>query len=160
MNQRQLNLTVSARTALVSVPAVRLHLGVDAETVLARIDAGEYRWVFDVSAAPRAEQRVRELRVWARELVQPESVRGLTVAEAIQGIIGGRERYYGTELGQLLMVSRPQIFRLHHRRALPGAVISGRLWVAREALVTFLTARLVGAEVQICHNGNFAKGEG
>ena len=46
--QRALNLSISQRTVLVTVDTLRTHLGVDADTILYRIDAGEYRWVLDV----------------------------------------------------------------------------------------------------------------
>jgi hypothetical protein len=152
--QRQLNLSISQRTVLLTVDALRVHLGVDADTILARIDGGEYRWVFDVSSVKQrrfnSSKHVRELRLWAREIVSPELTSGLTPAEAISEIIGNRPRYYGTEIAQLLLVSRPQIFRLHRQAAggpcsehgLPGEIVNGKLWVNRTVLVEFLKRRL------------------
>jgi hypothetical protein len=145
--QRSLNLSISQRTVLVTVDALRASLGVDAETILARIDAGEYRWVFDVSAVRsrrfHSSKHVRELRVWAKEIIAPEATSSLSQADAVTQIIGKRERYYGTEIAQLLLVSRPQIFRLNEGGELDGEIVSGKLWVKRASLEDFLTRRLV-----------------
>lgn len=144
--QRSFNLSISQRTVLVTVDALRVHLGVDADTVLGRIDAGEYRWVFDVSSVRQrrfhSSKHVRELRVWAREIIAPETTARLDEAAAIGEIIGNRARYYGTEIAQLLLVSRPQIFRLHENDDLCGDIVGGKLWVKRSVLVEFLTRRL------------------
>jgi len=146
-SQRSFNLSVSQRTVLITVDALRAHLGVDADTILARIDAGDYRWVFDVSAVRsrrfHSAKHVRELRIWANEVIAPEFVAALTEEQAVAEIIGGRERYYGTEIAQLLLVSRPQIFRLNQGKELDGEIVGGKLWVGRAVLADFLLRRLV-----------------
>lgn len=147
--QRTFNLSISQRTVLVTVDALRVHLGVDADTVLSRIDAGEYRWVFDVSAVRQrrlnSAKHVRELRVWAKEVIMPEVTSDLSPGEAVNQVLGKRERFYGTEIAQLLLVSRPQIFRLHESKELAGDIVGGKLWVTRAVLENFLRKRLVNA---------------
>jgi hypothetical protein len=153
--QRSLNLSISQRTVLLPVESLRVHLGVDADTILARIDGGDYRWVFDVSSVKQrrlnSAKHVRELRLWAREIVAPEVTRDLSPKAAVAEILGARERFYGTEIAQLLLVSRPQIFRLHESKELSGDIVGGKLWVQRAALETFLHKRLVNADLAVAH---------
>jgi hypothetical protein len=143
--QRQFNLAINQRTVLVTVDTVRACLGVDAETINAKVDAGEYRFAFDVSAVrPRrllSAKHVRELRLWTKEVIMPETTSGLTLLEAVQQILGTRERFGGTEVAQLLLVSRPQIFRLHEGKELPGDIVGGKLWITRRTVQDFLLRR-------------------
>ena len=139
--QRQLNIPVSARTVLVTTEVVRAARGVDADTVSAQVDAGELRWVWDVS---NGEGDVRELRFWAREIIAPETVTDLTPAAVVGMVLGkDRARWRGVELAQLLLVSRPHIFRLHEAKELPGEIVGGTLYVARAAVEKFLMKRRV-----------------
>ena len=140
--QRLLNFPpISHRTVLVKIDMLRALWGVDSETISAKVDAGEILWAWDVSAG-RGE--VRELRFWVRELIAPETVR-LTPAQTIQSVLGeGRTRWRGVEIAQLLLVSRPHIFKLHESGELPGDIISGVLYVQREAVRAFLASRLIG----------------
>jgi excisionase family DNA binding protein len=145
--QRHLNLSINQRTVLVTLDTVRASLGVDADSIIAKVDAGELRWVWNVS---NGTGEVRELRFWAREIVAPELTRELTPAKALELILGDsplavRKDWRGVEIAQLLLVSRPQIFRLHEAGELPGVIVGGTLKVKREALKTFLRTRLVGA---------------
>lgn len=141
LSQRQLNLSISQRTVLVTCDMVRAALGVDADTVTAKVDAGELRWVWNVSTGAGA---VRELRFWAKEIIEPATVARLSVFSALNLILGTeRTRWRGVEIQHLLLVSRPQIFRLHKEGDLPGEIVSGTLWVARAALKRFLTSRLI-----------------
>ena len=143
MNQRLLNLSINQRTVLVTVDMVRAALGVDADSVQARVEAGEFRWVWNVSAG---QGDVRELRFWAREIIAPETTKHLTVAMALNLILGlERLHWRGTEIAHLLLVSRPQIFRLHESGELPGEIVGRTLRVTRAAVVHFLTQRLVTA---------------
>lgn len=144
--QRHLSLSISQRTVLVTVDTLRTHLGVDADTILARVDNGEYRWVFDVSSVRQrrlnSAKHVRELRIWAREVIAPETTSGLSPEGAVRDILGKRDRFYGTEIAQLLLVSRPQIFRLHDSEELSGEIVGGKLWVSRAVLEKFLLRRM------------------
>ena len=139
--QRQLNLSISQRTVLVTVDMVRAARGVDADTISAQVDAGELRWVWDVSNGTGA---VRELRFWAREIIAPELCAELTPAAVVKMILGAdRARWRGVELAQLLLVSRPHIFRLHEGGELKGEIVSGTLYVPRLVVEKFLTQRRV-----------------
>lgn len=139
--QRHLNLSISQRTVLVTLDMVRAVRGVDADTITAQVDAGELRWVWDVSTG---EGAIRELRFWAKEIIAPEFCAGLKATKAVAEILGSdRARWRGVEIAQLLLVSRPQIFRLHESGELRGAVVSGTLYVDRAALEKFLARRLV-----------------
>lgn len=140
--QRHLNLSISQRTVLVTVDMVRAALGVDADTVSAKVDAGELRWVFDVSLG----EDLRELRFWAKEIISATACHDLTTAQAVKEILGTeRSRWRGTEIQHLLLVSRPTVMRLHHSSELPGEIIGGTFWAKRAALETFLRARLCAA---------------
>lgn len=150
--QRHLNLSISNRTVLVTGDMVRAALGVDADTITAKVDAGEFRWVWDVTAVEgreaRVEGRIRELRFWAKEIVAPQFVARLGVREALAEILGqDRQRFRGTELQHLLLVSRPQIKRLRDEGLLAGEIVGSTLWVNRSVVETFLTKRLVNSEV-------------
>ena len=140
--QRALNFTISARTALVTLDTVRAALGVDADTVNARVEAGEIRWVWNVALG----REIAELRFWAREFTQPEIVAAAdySPAKVVAEIIGSRSRWRGVEIAQLLLVSRPTIKSLVDSRALKGEVVNGAIHVWRGPLEKFLLARLVG----------------
>ena len=138
--QRGLNLPLSTRTVLVTLDTLRSVLGVDADSILAKVEAGELRWVFNVAVG----DDVRELRFWAKELIAPEFVTNLTIKQAIAEILGSqRARWRGTEIAQLLLVSRPTIMRLVNTEELPGDVIGGVIQVPRASLEKFLLARLL-----------------
>lgn len=139
--QRHLNLSISQRTVLVTVDMVRACRGVDADTIMAQVDAGELRWVWDVS---NGAGDVRELRFWAKEIIAPDFTGSLTPREAINQTLGtDRARWRGVEIAQLLLVSRPHIFRLHEADELRGEIVSGTLYVTRAVLEKFLTERLI-----------------
>ncbi len=147
--QRQLNLSISQRTVLVNTEALRAALGVDAETIYAKVDSGEFRWVWDVSAAgegreARGDGRIRELRFLVREVTSPDSLAGFDLAGVLQLMLGSeRQRWQGVELAQMLLISRPQVKRLSDAGDLAGDVVSGKLWVKRSVVEKFLNARLV-----------------
>jgi hypothetical protein len=129
----------SRRTVLVTLDVVRAVFGVDAEEVMKMVESGELQWVFDLSARGAA---YRELRFWTRELVAPERCL-MTPARAVQLILGeDRGRWRGTEIQQLLLVSRPSVLRWHRSGVLPGETLNRTLWVTRRTLEQFLTERL------------------
>jgi hypothetical protein len=132
-------LKISHRTVLVTADVVRAVYGVDTEAVMAKVESGELQWVFDVSVRGG---NCREPRFWARELMAPERCR-MTPAQAVQAILGeDRERWRGTAIQQLLMVSRPSVLRWHRAGDLPGKRVGHTFFVARRTLDQFLTARL------------------
>jgi hypothetical protein len=137
--QRHLNLSISQRTVLVTVDMVRAALGVDADSVIAKVEAGELRWVFDVSCGGS----ISEWRFWAKEIIAPEFCAGLTLAGAMKEILGSeRARWRGTEIQHLLLVSRPTVKKLHDDGALPGDIVGGTFSFRRATLETFLRQRL------------------
>ena len=137
-HQKRLNLSLSARTVLVTTDAVRAALGVDADTIAAKVDAGELRWVWNVALG----REIAELRFWAREIVAPEFVADYTPAKVVAEILGIRSRWRGVELAQLLLVSRPTIMRLVDAGELKGEIVNGAIHVWRAPLEKFLLARL------------------
>lgn len=138
--QRHLNFSISQRTVLVTVDMVRAALGVDADSIAARIDAGEIRWVWDVSGGTRT---VRELRFWTKEIITPDFTRSLSPARAISEVLGSsKPTWRGSEIAHLLLVHKSTISRLHEVGELPGEIVSGTLYVPRAGLEQFLVRRL------------------
>lgn len=139
-HQKRLNLSLSARTVLVTPDTVRAALGVDADTVAAKVDCGELRWVWNVALG----REIAELRFWAREIISPESVTAANYspAKVVAEILGSRSRWRGVELAQLLLVSRPTIMRLVNAGELKGEIVNGAIHVWRAPLEKFLLARL------------------
>ncbi len=146
--QRHLNLSISQRTVLVTTDMVRAALGIDADSVSAKIEAGELRWVFDVSsqrAVGANDKTIRELRFWATEIMAPALVANLSLAAALKQILGSeRARWRGTEVQHLLLVSRPTVKKLHDDGELPGDLVSGSFVFKRAALEKFLRSRWQG----------------
>jgi hypothetical protein len=134
--------SLNPRTSLVTLDFVRAARGVSADAVLAMVDDGKLRWVWDVSSG-RGD--IRAFRFLAAEVVAHESVRTLTTAAVVSLVLGSeRQRWRGVELAQLLLVSRPQIFRLRKAGAIKGKIDCGTLYVQRPVLEKFLVKRLVG----------------
>jgi hypothetical protein len=144
--QRPLGLALSQRTALVTMETVRAALGVDAETIWMRIECGQLRWVFDVSAVTNSQPgRLRELRFWAREVIAPETCRELAPEAVVDQVVGVKEREHlrSSEVAHLLLVSDPHVGRLWQRGLLPGLIAGRTLKLRRDGLVTFLRERIV-----------------
>jgi hypothetical protein len=147
-----LQVSLSQRTVLVPTDVVRAVLGVDTEAVVEKVDAGELMWVFNVSA----KSNIRELRFWVRELQSPECGR-LSSEEAVQRILGDRrQRWCGTQIQQLLMISRPSVMRWHRAGDLPGEKVGRTFWTTRTALEQFLTSRLCHKEPETGLIGDYA----
>jgi hypothetical protein len=89
--QRSLPLSVSAQVVLATVDVARAVLGVDAESVVAQVEEGKIRWVWDF-ACPGSTRR--ELRFWVPELssgTKPQPVEQV-IAAVIGATPGGRQR--------------------------------------------------------------------
>lgn len=136
--QRALPLAVPASTPLVDLNAVRAVRGVDADTILADVDEGRLRWVWNVAAQPG---EIRELRFWTLEVNLPDSVRRVTLEQVTDLILGARAEWRGPEIAQLLIVSRPTVHRLQHE--LKAARVGGVLKCQRSGLADFFKRRLV-----------------
>lgn len=139
--QRHLKLEIHERSVLVAMATVLDCFEVDSETISARVDGGELRWVWDVSAG---NGEIRELRFWKKELIAPEFCAQMSVTEVIKNVIGSEKpRWRGSELRKLLAASRPLISRLNKSGELKGDIVNGTLYVNRAVLEKFLTKRLV-----------------
>ena len=140
MIQRSLSLTLSQRTALVTVDTARAVRGVDAESILAEIEDGRIPWVWDI-ALPGSERR--ELRIWAEALLSAEC--GARSAESVIGEIIGTTRptLRGSEVERLLLCSAQMIMRLHAAGELAGALVGHTRHLRRDSLAEFLRRRRV-----------------
>jgi len=147
MKQTALALSLSQRTVLVTMETVRAVLGLDAETITQRVDSGELRWVFDVSAVTAEAQGsgLRELRFWSKELIAPEFCRGVTPDQAADQIVGmtTREWLRSGEVAHILLVSDPHVGRLWQRGFLSGEITGRSLKLRRASLITWLQSRLI-----------------
>lgn len=146
LNQRALSLRVEQRTVLVTVDAVRGKFVCDAESVWAMVDNGELRWAFDValglggSSSSSSSNHKRKLRFWTRELIAPETTRGLELDAVVASILGvHRTELRRGEIERQWIVSAQHVMRL---------VKSGQLKLSRPGHITrasaaaFLKARI------------------
>ena len=161
--QTQLPLVVHRRTALVTVDTARAVLGVDADTILARIELGAIRWAWDIGMHGRATDRViPEYRLWARELfsqppIIPAAPSQLTPQEVIHAVIGvERLRMTRVEVAHLLLCSRPHIMALVRVGELQADDANPLNFVTRLSLGKFLESRLLNGSVSRTpsHTGN------
>lgn len=143
-SQIPLAFTLSQRTVLVPVETVRAALGVDAETIYARIETGEIMWAWDIAVHTGRVNGVREIRIWARDFVAPGTTQSLDSAAVVNAVIGTeRDRLRAVEVAQLFIASRPHIDRLVTAGALCGPLVGHTQWITRESLERFLHSRLV-----------------
>jgi hypothetical protein len=140
MTQRTLSLTLSQRTALVTVDTARAVRGVDAESVLDEIEDGRIPWVWDIASL--GSER-RELRIWAEGLRSAEC--GVRSAEdVIAEIIGTtRPTLRGSEVERLLLCSAQLVKQLHEAGELRGALVGHTRHLRRDSLAEFLRRRRV-----------------
>jgi hypothetical protein len=110
--------------------------------VAEKVELGELQWVFNVSVG---KSNIRELRFWARELQSPECGR-MASGQALQHILGEREEWCGSQIQQLLMISRPSVTRWQRSGDLPGRKVGRTFWTTRAALEQFLKERLCSRE--------------
>lgn len=130
-----LNLKVSAATVFLDLQSVRAHFSLDAESVLAMVDAGELVWVFDIGLGDR-----RELRFWAKELIAPaECPRTLTTA--VQSILGSGATITRGQIERQWVTSAQHVMRLIREKEITLITPSK---VSRPSVVNFLTARWAG----------------
>ena len=144
-----LPLSVSARTALVTVETARAMLGVDSDTVFALHESGSLRWAWDIGASrahsARSAGERREWRIWARS-VQAYQKREALPFSTIQAVVGEilpvrRDRFPSGEAGQLLCCSRHHLSMLVRAGLLARSFTGGSFYISRESLSQFLTQR-------------------
>lgn len=137
--QPSLSLQINQRTALVTVDTARAVRGVDTESILAEIESGNIRWVFDI-ALPGAARR--ELRIWASSLIAPEFKHA--EADVLRAVLGTtRDTLRGAQVAQLLLCSYNHVQRLHDLKLLTGAIIGHTRQIQTASLGSFLRSRLV-----------------
>jgi hypothetical protein len=144
-----LHLRLHRCTVLVPLDTVRAVLGLDAEGVVERVEAGQLRWVWDISARARGRRpcsrlNVRELRFWASELIAPGPCRALPPEQVIGLILGAqRQCWRAGEVVQRLLCSRSIVKRLVDAGELSGPLEHRLRWITRQSLADFLRRRLV-----------------
>lgn len=140
--QRLLTLEVSQTVALVTVDVARAVLGVDAETVVARVEEGQIRWVWDL-ATPGAARR--ELRFWVAELEQGAGFAPQPVEQAIAAVIGatpgGRQRSAVLEVRW--SISAQLIMELVRKQCWQEDRVGHTRFLRRASLENFLRSRLI-----------------
>lgn len=140
--QPQLPLRVSARAVLSGIEFAHNVFGEDNESIIARVDnalhPAHLRFVFDMSAGDR---QVRELRFWNTEIIAPESIKGLTIHQAIQEILGGRDASRRAEIGIQWSLSSNHLTRLVRS----GDLVETGNRLLRATLENFLLRRWIGA---------------
>jgi hypothetical protein len=130
-------LPLHRHTVFVGMESVRAVLGLDTERVLARVDTGHFRWVFDLGGGGGAK---RELRFWVREIILPGTHK-LGLPAVIRAIIGDHLSLRRGELERQWLLSHVTVARWIARRQLalqqPGRI-------TRESVEQFLISRWVG----------------
>lgn len=138
--QRSLALCVSANVVLATVDTARAVLGLDAESVVAQVEEGRLRWVWDF-AAPGSTRR--ELRFWVPELsngTKPQPV-DQVVAAVIGATPGGRQRAAIIEVRWA--ISAQLIMALVRTGCWAEDRVGHTRYLRRASLETFLQSRLI-----------------
>ncbi len=154
--QRSLPLEISARSVLITLEAVRIARGCDAESVINCVGAATHpkflRWVFDVSVRPQRAggilppdqtRRIRELRFWKDEILADghratASDKFADPAATIALILGTRTSFQRGEIEVQWCINATTISRLV--RAGELTEVNHRL--TRASLAAFLERRL------------------
>jgi hypothetical protein len=138
--QRSLPLEISARTVLVTLEAVRIARGCDAESVLNCVGDATHpkflRWVFNVGVKPNGD--IRELRFWKDELLGAVGVRWAAEKEIISKILGTRWGFPRGEIEVQWTVNAMTISRLVRT----GELVEVNRELTRASLAAFLERRL------------------
>lgn len=140
--ERFLPIRLGAEVTLVGVDVVRaVKGGMDTESVTALLDAGEFRWVWDVS---RAGTHRRELRFLAAEILRQSPPRD--ESSAIVAALGGMERrprFRCAEVEQRWLLSAQTVLRLGRAEEFRTTMEGRTKWISRDSLVAFLQRRLI-----------------
>lgn len=123
------------KTALVDLQTVRAVRGLNAIGVLALVDSGQFRFVWDVS--PVVNQ-IPCLRFLADEIFQPDKCAGLTAETALELVLGYKQTFTPGEIERQWVVCHQTIMRLRHAGEIER--VNGRL--TRASLAAFLQRRL------------------
>lgn len=137
VTQAGLNFKISQRTVLVDLQSVRAAFGLDAESVLAMVDAGELKWVFNIALG----DDIRELRFLASEIVDAAKA-PRTLTTAVETIVGSGDTITRGELERQWVCSHVHIMRLIREQEIALLTPSK---ISRRSLRDFLTRRWCGA---------------
>lgn len=139
-------LIVSSEVTLVSLETARAMLGLDSESVVALVDCGRLRWVWDF-ATPGSDWR-REMRFWTTEVLR---VAGDMDASAVPEdhvvscVIGptpnGRQR--AAAIAVRWCLSLQSIMRLVRAQCLSEDRVYKTRYLRRTGLEEFLESRLI-----------------
>lgn len=139
--QTALAVAIGTDVSLVDLQTVRAIRGLDAESVLALIDAGRIRWVWDVSLPGSARRELRFLTAEVRgEAVSVTASRAQAIDLAI-GVPTTRSRVRAAELEQRWVLSNQTVMRLGRCGQLAVEMEGHTKWVKRDSLVRFLGSR-------------------
>ncbi len=130
----------SPRVRLVPLAIARWLLGLDAESVLARVDnelhAKHLVFAFDISAA-KSQASARELRFWVNELAVPEKTKGISIEQAIAEILGARQTFSRGDIEIQWIVSASMVGNLIQR----GYFVEQGNRILRASVGKFLLSR-------------------
>lgn len=141
--QSLLNLPLSHRTVLVSMEVVRAVQALDWESIMAKVDCGEFRFAFDISAAARGSGHCAEWRFWVREIIAPESCAGLEMPRGIEMIINTtRPRLSRIETAHILGCTRTHVMRLVDSGFLIADAAAADRFITRASLQDFLKTKI------------------
>lgn len=141
VRQAGLAMPIGAEVSLVDLQTIRAIRGLDAESVLALIDAGRIRWVWDVSLPNSARRELRFLTAEARgEAVCVTASRAQAIDLAI-GVPPTRQRVRAAEIEQRWVVSNQTVMRLGRAGEITVEMEGHTKWVRRDSLARFLARR-------------------
>lgn len=137
--QRSLPMEISARIVLVTLEAVRMERGCDAESVLNCVGDATHpkflRWVFNVAVKPAGD--IRELRFWKDEVIGDVS-KWAEPKNIIAKILGTRRTFPRGEIEVQWTVNAMTISRLVRT----GELTEVNRELTRASLAAFLERRL------------------
>lgn len=137
---------VEWRPVLVDTRIAMSQLGFTAETIHEMREAGELRWVWDVSVKAA---EIQSARYWVGELIRLKtgdtSARQMVAADVIARVVGHETqlRLRSLTVCHLLLITHPTLQFLHREGELRGEVERGVRWTDRQSLIEFLTRRLI-----------------
>jgi hypothetical protein len=141
---RDLKATIPPATHLVTIDFVRALRGTSAEAVQAAVEAGQYRFVWNLG-----RREIGELRFWIGEIISPQ-LRTLPFQEVVAQILGEQRKVWrGAEVAQMLLVSRPTLHRLCQAGLITGKISDHTLMVPRQALESLLKIRWLGGALNV-----------
>jgi hypothetical protein len=132
------------RPVLVHIRTAAVLLRYDPDTVLAMADAGELRWVWDVSTRTNGDH-ARDLRFWLGEVMAPRVNDRRSLEEVVKAVVGTNEvMISGHRIRHTLDMDQATL-RLLRMRGHVKAVQQGREWrYWRKSFDEFLTRRWLG----------------